>query len=256
MMARLRHLPVATARARAGELLAALRPRRTPATGGSGRTRGHATPARSGGQHDRAAAAALLGRTDHRARSAQPRAAVGTVRRLVDEGVTILLTTQYLEEADQLADTVAVLDHGRIVAQRQRRGAEGEPRWRGPSAGVRRQRHLPACPRAPRRGSDRRSPAHARSRHRRHGRRCPLTLLGRLGPPGRPRRGSRSDRPSLDDVFLTLTGDAPTHPNRRRSPDDRRPHLVGLLGHDDPLRATLAAQPRGVLHRPHAARSC
>ena len=40
-----------------------------------------------------------------------------TVRRLVDEGVTVLLTTQYLEEADQLADTVAVLDHGRVVAQ-------------------------------------------------------------------------------------------------------------------------------------------
>ena len=36
-----------------------------------------------------------------------------TVRRLVEEGVTILLTTQYLEEADRLADTIAVLDHGR-----------------------------------------------------------------------------------------------------------------------------------------------
>jgi ABC-2 type transport system ATP-binding protein len=40
-----------------------------------------------------------------------------TVRGLADEGVTILLTTQYLEEADQLADTVAVLDRGHIVAQ-------------------------------------------------------------------------------------------------------------------------------------------
>ena len=39
------------------------------------------------------------------------------VRRLVDEGVTVLLTTQYLEEADQLADTVAVLDQGRVVAR-------------------------------------------------------------------------------------------------------------------------------------------
>jgi ABC-2 type transport system ATP-binding protein len=37
--------------------------------------------------------------------------------RLVEEGVTILLTTQYLEEADQLADTIAVLDRGRIVAR-------------------------------------------------------------------------------------------------------------------------------------------
>ncbi|MBQ1072929.1 ATP-binding cassette domain-containing protein [Micromonospora sp. C31] len=39
------------------------------------------------------------------------------VRDLVADGVTIFLTTQYLEEADQLADRIAVLDHGRLVAQ-------------------------------------------------------------------------------------------------------------------------------------------
>jgi ABC-2 type transport system ATP-binding protein len=39
------------------------------------------------------------------------------VRRLVADGTTIFLTTQYLEEADQLADRIAVLDHGRIVAE-------------------------------------------------------------------------------------------------------------------------------------------
>ena len=39
------------------------------------------------------------------------------VRELVDEGVTILLTTHYLEEADRLADRVAVLDHGRVIAE-------------------------------------------------------------------------------------------------------------------------------------------
>ncbi|MDQ2811935.1 MAG: ATP-binding cassette domain-containing protein [Actinomycetota bacterium] len=38
------------------------------------------------------------------------------IRELVAGGVTILLTTQYLDEADQLADRIAVLDHGRIVA--------------------------------------------------------------------------------------------------------------------------------------------
>jgi len=41
----------------------------------------------------------------------------GIVRRLASAGVTILLTTQYLDEADQLADRIAVLDHGRIVAE-------------------------------------------------------------------------------------------------------------------------------------------
>ncbi|GAB0105606.1 daunorubicin resistance protein DrrA family ABC transporter ATP-binding protein [Nocardia sp. JMUB6875] len=39
------------------------------------------------------------------------------VRELVNDGVTIFLTTQYLEEADQLADHIAVLDGGRIVAE-------------------------------------------------------------------------------------------------------------------------------------------
>jgi ABC transporter DrrB family efflux protein len=39
------------------------------------------------------------------------------VRELVREGTTLLLTTQYLEEADQLADQIAVIDHGRVIAQ-------------------------------------------------------------------------------------------------------------------------------------------
>lgn len=41
----------------------------------------------------------------------------GVVRRLVADGATVLLTTQYLEEADQLADGIAVFDHGRVVAE-------------------------------------------------------------------------------------------------------------------------------------------
>jgi ABC-2 type transport system ATP-binding protein len=39
------------------------------------------------------------------------------IRELVADGVTIFLTTQYLDEADQLADRIAVLDQGRLVAQ-------------------------------------------------------------------------------------------------------------------------------------------
>ena len=40
-----------------------------------------------------------------------------TIRELVTEGSTVLLTTQYLDEADQLADRIAVIDHGRKVAE-------------------------------------------------------------------------------------------------------------------------------------------
>jgi ABC-2 type transport system ATP-binding protein len=39
------------------------------------------------------------------------------VRGLVDGGTTVLLTTQYLEEADQLAGAIAVIDHGRVIAE-------------------------------------------------------------------------------------------------------------------------------------------
>ncbi|CRK52597.1 Daunorubicin/doxorubicin resistance ATP-binding protein DrrA [Rhodococcus sp. RD6.2] len=39
-----------------------------------------------------------------------------TIRRLVSEGSTVLLTTQYLDEADQLADRIAVIDRGRVIA--------------------------------------------------------------------------------------------------------------------------------------------
>jgi ABC-2 type transport system ATP-binding protein len=38
------------------------------------------------------------------------------IRDLVNDGTTLLLTTQYLEEADQLADTVSVIDHGQIIS--------------------------------------------------------------------------------------------------------------------------------------------
>src|ERR687898_1104848 len=39
------------------------------------------------------------------------------VRALVAQGTTVLLTTQYLDEADQLADRIAVVEHGRVIAE-------------------------------------------------------------------------------------------------------------------------------------------
>ena len=40
----------------------------------------------------------------------------GVIRELVDDGATVLLTTQYLDEADELADEIVVVDHGRAIA--------------------------------------------------------------------------------------------------------------------------------------------
>jgi ABC-2 type transport system ATP-binding protein len=55
------------------------------------------------------------------------------VRGIVAEGTTVFLTTQYLDEADELADQIAVLDHGRIVAE----GTSEELKRRVPGGHVR-----------------------------------------------------------------------------------------------------------------------
>jgi ABC-2 type transport system ATP-binding protein len=117
LMGRLLHLPAAERRTRAARLLErfdlAEAARQLPAT-------------YSGGMRRRLdIAMTLMGRPrliflDEPTAGLDPRSRRimwQLIRDLVAEGVTILLTTQYLEEADQLADRVAVLDHGRIVAE-------------------------------------------------------------------------------------------------------------------------------------------
>ena len=70
-------------------------------------------------------AAAIIGRPkllflDEPTTGLDPRSRLGmwdVIRNLVREGTTLLLTTQYLEEADELADRIAVVDHGKIIAR-------------------------------------------------------------------------------------------------------------------------------------------
>jgi len=70
-------------------------------------------------------ASALIGRPsvlfmDEPTTGLDPRSRLGmwdVIRGLVKEGTTLLLTTQYLEEADELANTIAVVDHGKIIAR-------------------------------------------------------------------------------------------------------------------------------------------
>jgi ABC-2 type transport system ATP-binding protein len=72
------------------------------------------------------------------------RAMWDAIRALAAAGVTILLTTQYLDEADELADRIAVLDHGRIVAE----GTPDELKRRIPGGHVRLQFPEPEALRA------------------------------------------------------------------------------------------------------------
>jgi oleandomycin transport system ATP-binding protein len=116
MIGRLLGLSRADARARASELLA-----RFDLTEAAGR------PAKtySGGMRRRLdLAASLVGSPrvlylDEPTTGLDPRSRIDVwsmIRALVADGVTVLLTTQYLDEADQLAHDIVVIDHGKVVA--------------------------------------------------------------------------------------------------------------------------------------------
>ncbi|MGK5739426.1 ATP-binding cassette domain-containing protein [Micromonospora sp. URMC 103] len=117
LFGRLRHLPARVARRRAGELLDQF-----GLTDAAERSAG----TYSGGMRRRLdLAASLITRPrvlflDEPTTGLDPRSRNGlweAVRSLVAEGTTVLLTTQYLEEADQLADRISVVDAGRVVAE-------------------------------------------------------------------------------------------------------------------------------------------
>ena len=174
------------------------------------------------------------------------------VRELVREGTTLLLTTQYLEEADQLADRIAVIDHGRVIAEgtgnelKDRVGGqilEVELAERGDSATRRRR-----CSRGVGCGEpepdERAGPADAPGAARR-----PRADRGRRrrAAAGRDRRERprRCAGPTLDDVFLQLTG-APAERGRRpaRAASARRGRAAASRRAGRAAAAAAASRPR------------
>ena len=135
------------------------------------------------------------------------------IRGLAADGVTIFLTTQYLDEADQLADRIAVLDHGRIVAE----GTAAELKRRIPGGHIRLQFAGP---------DELESAAHVLGAVARDDDALALqvpsdgniaslrTLLDRLGG-AQVEVGTLSiHTPDLDDVFFSLTGSPTTKENQ------------------------------------------
>ena len=117
LFGRLYQLPSAEARSRANDLLEQF---------ALGEAADRVVKTYSGGMRRRLdLASALTGRPrllflDEPTTGLDPRGRLGmweVIRELVREGTTLLLTTQYLEEADELAHTIAVVDHGRIIAR-------------------------------------------------------------------------------------------------------------------------------------------
>jgi len=134
------------------------------------------------------------------------------IRQLVADGVTIFLTTQYLEEADRLADRIAVLDQGHLVAQ----GTPSDLKRQVPGSHIRLQftdvRELDAAARVLT-GSTRddedltlRVPSDGGVKSLR-------ALLDRLAEFSINPEEFSVHTPDLDDVFLALTGHANTEVN-------------------------------------------
>ncbi|WAB82438.1 ATP-binding cassette domain-containing protein [Microcella daejeonensis] len=136
----------------------------------------------------------------------------GIIERLVGDGTTVLLTTQYLEEADRLADSISVIDDGKVIAK----GTADELK-----ASVGGQRVALTLV------DDERADAVREILHR-HGTGEPVAsnesktwivpvadgpaalsaIVGEVTAAGIPLHDAGMRRPTLDDVFLQLTGHA------------------------------------------------
>jgi len=204
LMGRLLHVPAAERRARASELVERFdlvaAAKRTPATYSGGMTR----------RLD--IAMTLMGRPqliflDEPTTGLDPRSRHTMwqiIRDLAAEGVTILLTTQYLEEADELADRIGVLERGRIVAE----GTPEQLKRRIPGAHILLRfadaASLDAAARVLREGSRDDSELVLRVPND-GGVRSLRNVLTRLGD-GVAVQDLSIHTPDLDDVFFALTG--------------------------------------------------
>jgi ABC-2 type transport system ATP-binding protein len=129
---------------------------------------------------------------------------------LAADGTTVLLTTQYLEEADQLAHQIAVVDHGRVIAKGTADELKAQIGGERIELTVAQGGDLQAAVQALRRYSVGELQVNAERRHLvvpvTQGAQLLAAVVRDLDAAQIPLDDLALRRPTLDDVFLTLTG--------------------------------------------------
>ena len=128
------------------------------------------------------------------------------VRRLNREGTTVLLTTQYLEEADQLADRIAIIDKGRIVREGRPRDLKAEVGSPTLLVAVPREQADAARAVLQEFGESRPTAEGTLGVGLRDGARAVTDVVRRLDEAGVRLQHLEINEPSLDDVFAEATG--------------------------------------------------
>jgi ABC-2 type transport system ATP-binding protein len=164
-----------------------------------------------------------------------PRSRIGmwsVIRDLVSGGTTLLLTTQYLEEADELADQIAVIDHGTVIASGTSDSLKDQVGGDVIEFDVPDRQSLQLAVDAVSGLSDVPPVLEAESSHvtvriGRRGSQALIDAVRLVDQAGVEVSGLAMHRPSLDDVFLSLTGHAASQtpgdkPGATRSRRNRR----------------------------------